>query len=235
MRRRAVKRWCFLGVALLTFMTQAPLWAEGPALEFDTEGHLILHSLPPVLDEDEVRPHLTRGLTTTFLFRVNPKNLRLKKKQQGAARIEIRYELWDEVFHVATAAMDGKIERRTLDSFGELESWWEGLRLAVTGDLFQRLRGSTKGNSATTGEARVSLDVIPFSQDEQRDTQRWFSETLDDAGRSAAEDIAESADQSTDTLDRTFHLLMATSIERQALASFHWNVPIEQVSMAGGR
>lgn len=231
---RAIARLTLIALTVCTAQasTTGILRAEEPSLELDAQGRLVLHSLPPVLDEAEVAPHLTRGLTTTFLFRVDPKGLRVKKKEPGtprAARVEIRYELWDEVFHVATAAADGKVERRTLDSLGELASWWEGLRLVVAGEFRQR------SQPRPAGEARVSLDVIPFSRAEQRDTQRWFSETLDDAGRAATEGVAESADHTTDTLGRTFNLLMATSIQRQALASYHWDVPIVAGdSIAGG-
>ncbi len=214
-------------LVLLVLLTSlgSPLAAqEPPGLEFDADGRLVLHSLPPVLGHDEVRPNLTKGLTTTFLLRVDPKGTRLRARPrpQGGARIEIRYELWDEVFHVATGTADGGLVRRTLDSFGELESWWQGLRLVVAGSV---VSGSGT-DPPRPREARVELDVVPFSQAEQRDTQRWFSESLDDAGSSGAEDIADSADKTSRTLDRTFHLLMATSIHRRALASYGWTVPI---------
>ncbi len=214
-----------LRLALLLSILGSTLAAqEPPGLEFDADGHLVLHSLPPVLGHGEVRPNLTKGLTTTFLLRVEAKGprLRSKPKPRGGARIEIRYELWDEVFHVATGTADGGFQRRTLDSFGELESWWSSLRLVVAGrELF-----ASGLDPPPPREAKVELDVVPFSQAEQRDTQRWFTESLDDAGTSGAEDIADSADKTSQTLDRTFHLLMATSIQRRALASFRWTVPI---------
>lgn len=224
-----------LAVLFLLLSLALALEAQEPSLEVDADGRLILHSLPPVLEDEEVRPHLTKGLTTTFLFHVEPKGLRLKKKEQGRARIEIRYELWDEVFHVALGTADGQVERRTLDSLGELESWWEGLRLVVTGAD----RRPRKPTASPPRAAKVSLDVVPFSQAEQRDTQRWFSEALGAAGHSASghsatEDVAESAEKPADTLDRTFHLLMSTSIQREALISYRWNVPIVRGAIVQG-
>jgi hypothetical protein len=184
----------------------------------------VLHSLPAVLDDDAVSPHLFRGLTTTFFFRVEPAGGRVRKPlPPPGVTIEIRYELWDEVFHVATGTADGRVEIRTLESFGDLESWWRGLRVVVAGGEPVR-----DGLDPPPREARVELDVVPFSQAEQRDTQRWFSESLEDAGKTAAEEVAESADRTPDTLERTFHLLMATSIQRRALASYRWTVPIVQ-------
>lgn len=212
-----------LPVLLLSALAPA-LRAAGPALEFDAGGRLVLHSLPPVLEDEAVSPNLTRGLTTTFLFRVEPEGARARKKPAGGVTIEIRYELWDEVFHVATGTADGRVERRTLDSLGELESWWRGLRLVVAGGEPTR----SGLDPPPPRVARVELDVVPFSQAEQRDTQRWFSESLEDAGESAAEEVAESADKAPDALERTFHLLMATSIERRALASYRWTVTIVQ-------
>lgn len=205
---------------LLVLLLSAPLHAEEPGLELDPDGRLVLHSLPPVLGDEQVRPHLTKGLTATFLFRVDPQGIRIRREGSGA-RVEIRYELWDEVFHVAAGTADGAVERRELDSFGELELWWRDLRLVVAGETF------TNGNNPPPPrQARVELDLVPFSQAEQIDAQRWFSESLDDAAKSGGEEVAESAEEPADTLDRTFHLLMATSIQRPALVSYRWTVPI---------
>lgn len=223
-----MSRRLFVSVSLLLSLASA-VEAEEPGLELDADGRLVLHSLPPVLGDDEVRPHLTQGLTTTFLFRIDPKGVRFGAgKPRPGARIEIRYELWDEVFYVAAGAADGTLVRRTLESMGELESWWRSLRLVVAAsDLFASGLDPPR-------EAKVALDVVPFTQAEQRDAQRWFSETLDEAGKSGAEELADSADKSPDTLDRTFHLLMATSIQRRALVSYRWIVPIEEGRPAGG-
>lgn len=211
--------------ALLILLLAAPLRAEDPGLELDPDGRLVLHSLPAVLAEELVRPHLTRGLTATFLFRVDPQGLRIRRQGSGA-RVEIRYELWDEVFHVAAGTADGAVDRRELDSFGELELWWRDLRLVVAGATY--LDGL---DPPPRRQARVELDLVPFSQAEQIDAQRWFSDSLDEAAKSGAEEVAESAEQPAGTLDRTFHLLMATSIRRPALVSYRWTVPIEVGSL----
>lgn len=225
-----MSRRFFVSVSLLLSLASA-VGAQEPGLELDADGRLVLHSLPLVLGDDQVRPHLTEGLTTTFLFRIDPKGVRFGEgKPRPGARIEIRYELWDEVFYVAAGSVDGTLVRRTLESMGELESWWRSLRLVVSGsDLF-----ASGLDPPRPREAKVSLDVVPFTQAEQRDAQRWFSETLDEAGKSGAEELADSADKSPDTLDRTFHLLMATAIQRRALVSYRWTVPIADGRPEGG-
>ena len=176
---------------------------------------ILLTALPPILEQEEVAKQLGKGLTTTFAFRVN---LPVAGGQAaGGARAEIRFELWDEVFHVATIGVDGRISRRVISSHEELLVWWRDLALAV-------LDGSTEA-AARASEARLILDVVPFSRAEQDETQRWFAEGV---GRTegAGESISDSPDDREGSLEQVFSILIATSIQRRALISYRWTLDL---------
>lgn len=180
--------------------------AAGPALERVSGAGIVLTQLPPVLRQKEIRHHLGTGLTTTLAFEVRADRTR------GGARIDVRYELWDEVWLVTRADTSGRTQRARFPSFEQLESWWRDLRLEV---LPAR---------ASAGLAEVRLRIIPFSQSEQLDAQRWFSRSL------ATEPPTGSAGAVTGVLAEPsgdlFNLLLATSIGRPALLEFEWNIQI---------
>lgn len=183
--------------------------AAGPALERSTDG-VALTRLPPLLRNGEVRRHLETGLTTTLAFEVRLGGGRAR----GGARIDIRYELWDEIWLVTRADTLGRTQRARFPSFEQLESWWRDLRLDV-------LPAST-----APGPAEVRLRVIPFSQSEQLDAQRWFS-------RSLAAEPSDSAGAVSGLLEEPsgdlFNLLLATSIGRPALQEYEWKLAVPGV------
>lgn len=187
-----------------------------PRLEF-SGGVLELTRLPPILDDVEVSDHLRSGLTTTLALRLELRGT--LGKQEGGALVTVRFDLWDEVFHVAQIGAAGLAERRSFDSSEALEAWWRELRLAV-------LKVPDRGPPGWT-DARLSIDVVPFSAAEARETQRWFSETLDDAKQSSTE--GSSTGEDGDTLGRAFRLMMATSIQRRPLHVYRYVPEIAQV------
>ena len=203
--RRAL--FAFLAVLLLA----VPAAAAGPALERSAEA-VTLTRLPPLLRSGEVRRHLETGLTTTLAFEVR---LTGGGRVRGGARIDIRYELWDEIWLVTRADTLGRTQRARFPSFEQLETWWRDLRLDV---LAPR---------TPAGPAEVRLRVIPFSQSEQLDAQRWFS-------RSLAAESADSAGAVSGLLEEPsgdlFNLLLATSIGRPALKEYEW-----KLTVPGGR
>jgi len=89
---------------------------ETPRLEAGSGSRLVLTGLPPILADEEVKEHLTTGLTTTLQFRVGGNKL------AGGARVEIRYDLWDEVFLVKAGGIDGRAESYRASSLDELMS-----------------------------------------------------------------------------------------------------------------
>lgn len=179
-----------------------------PSLEWN-DGRVMLGALPPVLVDEQVERQLTTGLTATLAFRVEAGGA------VGGARVEIRYELWDEVFHVTTLGIDGRPQRETIVSRGDLDAWWAELSLPVFDD-------ETPFDDA--GTVRVILEVVPFSHSEQLDTQRWFEQSVQRAEEGRNEGISHPA-EGDESLGRVFSVLIATSIRRQALTSYRWDLP----------
>ena len=190
-------RWATL---LGVLATLAGVVSAQPVLELEAD-RIVLARLPPVLSDEEVARQLTTGLTATLAFRVEA------GATVGGARVEIRYELWDEVFHVLTLGIDGRPNLQTLPSTEALEAWWAKLRLPV-------LDGDVASNAAQ--KVRVILDVVPFSHSEQLDTQRWFEQSVQRAEQGKNEGISHPA-EGGESLGRVFSVLIATSIRRQAL------------------
>lgn len=205
-------RWLLLPLLLATPLQAA----EQPRIEVASERQLVLTGLPKILADEEVREHLNTGLTTTLQFRLGG-----RPKLPGGARVEIRYELWDEVFQAVASGIDGHLQRHDAATFEDLLEWWGSLRLVIL--------DASELPEPWPRTLEVIADVVPFSQSEQDDTQRWFSESIDQARRSGTED----AGDSTGTLSRTFDLLLATSIQRRAIVSFPWTVTLSP-SPSGG-
>ncbi len=201
-------------LALLLFLLAGMagrLDAAAPVLERVSGEGVVLARLPPVLRQKEIRHHLGTGLTTTLAFEVRA------DKTRGGARVDIRYELWDEVWLVTRADTSGRTQRARFPSFDQLETWWRDLRLDVL---------PARASAGDARQAEVRLRIIPFSQSEQLDAQRWFSRSLAEPPNGSAG----AADAVTGLLSEPsgdlFNLLLATSIGRPALLEFEWNVPI---------
>lgn len=215
MRRPGTVRWRWS--LLVLFVTSSALWADGPMLERETESWLVLSELPPVLSAGEVEPHLTKGLTTTFVFVVDLLGVS-QGKQAGGARVEIRYELWDEVFHATTTDISGQVTREVIDSTEDLVIWWAGKRLRVVNlDILA---------SGVGAQARVRLEVVPFSSTEQRETREWFAESVSAAELARNEGASASVEGSSGGKDGVFSILIATSIRRRPLTSYRWTVEL---------
>lgn len=150
--------------ALHALLATAPLLAaNGPTYEIGRDGVLVVGALPAVLSRPEVKPHLTTGLTTSFLLTVTASGTQ-GRKVKGAARIDLRWEPWDEVFFVRAVGADRRVRRETLPSLDRLVGWWRAVELPVAIDL-----------PADRWQVKVELSVVPFSQSEQLDAQRWFA------------------------------------------------------------
>jgi hypothetical protein len=197
--------------ALLAVAVTAPAGAQ-PRLVRAEEAGLVLTSLPALLDDDGVAPHLDSGLTTGMILRVEGRG----KELLGGARIEIRYELWDEQYLLSALGADGRVVSATLDTRAALAAWWAAAEIPVV---------AIADATAVPSSVRVVLEIVPFSRAEQDDTQRWFSETVHRGGISS-DDRAKSADQGGDALEKVFSVLIATSIQRRPLESFSWEVDV---------
>jgi hypothetical protein len=175
-----------------------------PAVEVAKEG-LVLSRLPPILAEEEVKKQLGTGLTTSFLFVV-----------KGGARVDVRYELWDEVYIVTRIDATGRVLRTNLPSFEKLAEWWRDARLVA-------LRAQA---AATVRSAEVRLSVIPFSQAEQLDAQRWFSQALSAEKSGSAGAVSDAVQDQPESFSQVLNLLMATSIGRAPLLELQWDLAI---------
>lgn len=204
-------------LALLLWLPAARLGAlvkpPPPAAEIAKEG-LVLSRLPPILTEEDVRKQLATGLTTSFLFEVKTQGDAGKAK--GGARIDVRYELWDEVYIVTRIDGTGRPVRVTLPSFEKLAEWWREVRLVA-------LRPQA---AATVHSAEVHLSVIPFSHAEQLDAQRWFSQALSAEKTGSAGAVNDAVQAQPESFSQVLNLLMATSIGRAPLLELEWNLAL---------
>lgn len=201
-----------LALALLPAALAAAA-AEGvePVLERGAGGRVRLAVLPPVLDRPAVREQLASGLTTSFVLELREPGL--LARTVGAARVDVRYELWDEVYLVAAAGADGALRHLRFADLPALAAWWRRPDLVVV--------------PAAAGEPRrlrLRLRVIPFSASEQRDAQAWLTESLADPRGGAAEKTDDAAEEAGRPLDHLFRVLLATSITRGTLLEEEWEV-----------
>ncbi len=212
---RALLPWVLRGVLRTAALSSMALplasgAAEEPPQLRLAEGRLHLVSLPQILDLTEVREPLASGLTTSFVFEVTARD-GAGGKSTGGAVVEIRYELWDEVYLVMALGARGVRQRTTLASREQLLDWWRTLDLTVAD------AGGLAPSAAW--QARVRLAVLPFSSAEQRDAQRWFSRSLDSTEPGAGD---ASVGEASDVLN----LLIATSIARDSALSFDWRLAV---------
>ena len=229
MRRAAPLLLVALGLWLAA--AAAPLWAlpgaatavPAPIAEAARDG-LALGHLPPILAEEEVRKQLGTGLTTTFLFTAEARGAS-GAKVAGAARVDIRYDLGDEVYLVSRLDGSGRLERANFPSFERLADWWRGARLLL-------IRAPA---DAGAQRVEVRLRIIPVSQSEQRDTQRWFTQALSGEKSGSAGAVSDAVQDQPESFSQVINLLMATSIGRPALLESVWklNVPAAPAAPAG--
>lgn len=172
--------------------------AQQPALAFTTQpGGVVAATLPlSVLQDASVRKQLRSGLTTTFLLVARQRDTRTV----SGARIEIRYDLWDEVWIAQKVEFDRKSEKQRLTSVEALEKWWRTpLRVLVT--------------QAARVPLQIDLSVLPFSAAEEEDARQWITKS----GGVAAGDAG-----SPGLVDA----LIGTTLSAKPLASYRWNVDL---------
>lgn len=192
--------------------------ADPPALAVDERGYLVLARLPPILADQAVARQLESGLTTSFVVTVELGRPR-GDAGRGGARVDVRYELWDEVFEATAIDLAGGVERCAPTSAAELAAWWAGLELPIF-DL--------GGAGAAAGPVTVTLEVVPFSYSEAADTQRWVADSVSRAQAGGGEGASTSPNDAEDSLTRVLGVLMATSIRRRAVTTRRWELPLPE-------
>jgi hypothetical protein len=202
-------------LSLAIALTTAPGFAaEPPSLAWGPQG-LSLARLPPILADAEVSRHLGTGLTTTLLVTVEASGAASFK---GGAQANVRYDLWDEIYLVEI--LDARASAAaTLRSRDELHRWWASLVLLAAAQA-RPSSGSTR--------ARVTLQVLPFSQAEQKDAQEWLLRSLRASHPpSAASPPGAPAPAPAPAPVRDFYgAMLASSIGRRSLITYSWTVPI---------
>ena len=147
------------GLAAASFILVAVVAARAqqrPSFSVQAGG-VVTATLPlSVLHSPPVKKQLASGLTTTFVIAAK------QRERLTGARIEIRYDLWDEIWHVRKIDLDRREERQKLTSLDALEKWW---RVPVR--IF--------GNAAATMPLHVELSVLPFSASEEEDARQWIA------------------------------------------------------------
>lgn len=198
------RRWASL--SLLFAFVLAAFGASSPVARLRGDGMLVITLPPDVLSRREVRKQLTSGLTTTFLITTDSDGRR------GAARIEVRYEPWDEVYFVTTRGIDAMAQSFRFVSIEKLIEWWHAAALPVM------------PRAHAAGRVQVTLEVLPFSIEEQKETQRWLTRSLGDAHRSGAVDEAEVAGRTGG--GSVLDVLIGTSIQRRPIVRSRWTVVV---------
>ncbi len=186
--------------------------APTPRVVCQADGRCSLSSLPPTLRDREVLEYLKSGLTTTLAISLSARDGRGRKVTAGA-RIDVRFEPWEEAFDVALVMPGAPAARQRLAAEADLHVWWSELTLFLT--LAEEARGP----------ARVNVELIPFSEEEQADARRWYAETL----RAAPEAGAGTGAPAVPGIGEVLDSLTLTSIKRQGLLRFSWSVAIERV------
>jgi hypothetical protein len=183
--------------------------AAAPRATRTSDGSTRLVLPPSVLMRDDVRRQLTNGLTTVFLVRGK------SEAAEGRARVEIRYELWDERFLAAILDANGR-RTASLPNFDGLVKWWEQSPLA--------LRTPTGTFRAGTS-LEVTVDVLPFSAREEADAEEWLSRSISKA-QSASGLGKELPHAGSESGSNFFDLLIGTAIKRKPLLQFRWTIAV---------
>jgi hypothetical protein len=171
--------------------------AQQPQLGFTVQsGGVVAATLPlSILQDASVRKQLRSGLTTTFLFVVRQRDTRVV----SGARIEIRYDLWDEVWIVQKVEHDRKSERHRLTSLDALEKWWRTpLRMLAT--------------KASRVMLQIDMSALPFSAAEEADARQWITKSGGVGTNSGGTGLVDA--------------LIGTTISAKPLTSYRWNVEL---------
>lgn len=178
--------------------------APPPPMILLAAGGKAVSALPPQLVEvPEVKKHVMSGLTMNLLLSAD-----------GSAphgRLTIRYEPWDEVFHVEALGLDGTEETKTLRSLDELKGWISTPRFALPGRF-------------DPGAAvRIAASVVPFSASEEADAKRWLARSISRAPADVAE-AAPPPGQRIDRIPSLFSAVIGSSIRRKPVLRYEWVV-----------
>ena len=162
-----------------------------------------------LLSEVEVRKRLNSGLTTTFTVVAT-----LDDERTSGARVDIRFEPWDEVYFVTLRRLGAPPQRQRAASFPQLETWWRETSLP----LFTA--------AADVKRVQVAVDVIPFSAEEQQETQRWLTRSLGEARQPAPAQTTQGPRPRPSASGSVLDVLIGTSIQRRPIFRRRWQLQV---------
>ena len=195
-----------MNLAILFLLFIQP--SEDPPRPILTKGDRGLFVVLPesILQDPEVSEQLASGLTNTFRILVGGSSPR---DPLGGTRIEIRYELWDEVFLIRVLEGDGNQFPHRVESPEALRAWWTQKRFLLI------------PREIPTGLSPLSLtlEFIPFSRSEQDSAREWLSKSTTRTPTRIDEGAAAQAQVTS-----IFKTIMATSIKRKPLLRYRWRL-----------
>jgi hypothetical protein len=190
-------------LAALVLLAATVVPRSVPRARMGAGGEVEVFLPPSVLMRQEVARPLTSGLTTAFVLRVEA------RKISGEARIEIRYDLWEETYFVTVLELDGRMRRVKIASADKLAEWWRDTPLRV-------LR-----SDAVPDTVQARLQVLPFSAREEADAARWLSESVGASPKkNASTDPRSSASSLLDAI-------VGTSAHRRPVVELRWKIRVE--------
>ena len=195
-----------LAFAVLSFAASGAVRA--PSASISKTGAVAITLPAGLLASPEVRRQLTSGLTTVFTIAATVRDE--QSTTIGGARVDVRFELWEEKYLVTVTGPSGAVQTQTFSSDADLARWWSENALVVT----------TPHRFGSRVSVSVKLKMLPFSAQEQRDTQRWLARTL--ASRST-----ESAELSPSQSAEILRIIVETSVRRRPLLEHAWTVRAE--------
>ncbi|HEX6096192.1 MAG TPA: hypothetical protein VF432_07715 [Thermoanaerobaculia bacterium] len=204
---KRLSRVFVLGAAIAAGVL-APAFAATPPAAHLRGGTLTVTLPAGLLSGPEVRKQLSSGLTTTFVLVAT-----LEDQRTSGARIDIRFEPWDEVYFVTLRRIGVPPQKTRAASFAELETWWRETTLPLL------------ANAAGTERVQIAIDVLPFSAEEQEETQRWLTRSIGEARQPAAPPSAAPTPRATAS-GSVLDLLIGTSIQRRPIVRQRWQVRV---------
>lgn len=195
-----------LAVALLLVPGISLAQSDRPSFTIMNDGTVGVTFPLAALSDDEVKAQLKSGLTTTFVAVAT-----MPDRARSIARVEIRYDLWDEKYLVRRIDFDGAASRSQFSGFEELERAWRASPLRL-------LRKGTPN-----GRVDLELRVLPFSAAEERDTRDWLAKG---GGSMAARGTPAAQGGLVAAPSTVVETLIGTSLEARPLLTFRWRTDL---------
>lgn len=192
----------------LVVVTVAVEAANVPAPRAFAGGNQIEVILPAaILRGAEMQKQLTSGLTTAIVTSFDDRTTG-GARLQGGVRVEIRYDLWDEKYLVSVIDITRKKKESSYASLDKLTEWWSTARLHV----------AALPADQHIGALHLETNVVPFSESEEADAQRWLMHSVSDAGPQTA--------TRTSANSSVLDAIIGTSVHRRPILSWRWTVPV---------